>query len=91
MLKHAVGTRQPRRHPTSLRFLAWYSAHAAVSMPADPVELDRLNQHSPTPVDYLFLDLNANWIQLDGRWAALAMLELTPGKPLGRPVILKDL
>lgn len=41
-------------------------------------ELDRLNQHSPTPVDYLFLDRNANGIQLEGRWAALAMQHTRP-------------
>ena len=33
--------------------------------------LARLNRESPAPVDYLFVDMNANFIDVDSRWANL--------------------
>jgi hypothetical protein len=60
------------------QILTWHSGLKTISMPADPDELERLNQHSPTPADFLFLDLNYNAIDLDPRWAEL--VQPTPGR-----------
>lgn len=51
---------------------AWFCARRSIALPADPSELGRLNRLSPTPIDYVFIDLNYNAIDLDPRWAALA-------------------
>jgi hypothetical protein len=55
------------------QMLVWYSGLKSVSLPADPAELDKLNRRSRTPVDYLFLDLDYNSIQLDPRWSTFVM------------------
>jgi hypothetical protein len=55
----------------------WYSGLKSVSLPADPGELDRLNRDSPTPIDYVFIDLNLNAIDLDPRWGRV----VRPGPP----------
>lgn len=69
--------------------LAWACGLKAISMPADPGELERLNRASPTPVDYVFLDLNYNCIQLDNRWADV--IEPRPGiPPAWEPALLRE-
>jgi hypothetical protein len=60
---------------------AWYCGLRSISLPADPAELDRLNRKSPTPVDYLFIDANSNWINLDMRWARLTFLDQHSASP----------
>jgi hypothetical protein len=50
---------------------AWFCRLRSISLPADPAELARLNRTSPTPVDYLFIDMNFNCIDLDTRWQLL--------------------
>ena|GEM_PF-4056956 len=47
---------------------AWFCGLRSISLPANPEELARLNEQSPTPVDYLLIDLNYNCIDLDQRW-----------------------
>lgn len=59
--------------------LTWRSGLKAVSMPADPEELDRLNRDSPTPVDFVFLDLNFNCIELDRPWRRVVAPTADPG------------
>jgi hypothetical protein len=54
---------------------AWCCGLRSISLPADPTELDRVNRGSPTPVDYLFVDINSNWIDLDARWRLLAFMD----------------
>ena len=50
----------------------WFCGLRSISLPADPVELARLNRASPTPADFLFIDINFNCIDLDPRWHLLA-------------------
>ena len=62
----------------------WCSGVRAISLPADPIELDRLNRESPAPVNYLFIDENFNCIDLDPRWKQFVADD--PGSPRpGRP------
>jgi hypothetical protein len=49
----------------------WYCGLRSISLPADIDELERVNRDSPTSVDYLFIDMNMNSIQLDERWSRL--------------------
>lgn len=51
---------------------AWCSGLRSISLPANLVELDRLNRESPTPIDYLFIDRNYNGIDLDPNWGMLS-------------------
>ncbi len=55
---------------------AWFSELRSLSLPANPDELARVNRLSPTKVDYLFIDLNYNAIDLDRRWGPL----VAPGR-----------
>jgi hypothetical protein len=50
---------------------AWFSGLRSISLPADLNELAALNRASPTPADYLFVDMNFNCIDLDLRWSEL--------------------
>ncbi len=50
---------------------AWFNGLRSISLPADPDELARLNRESPTPADYLFMDINFNTIVLDPNWKRL--------------------
>ncbi len=67
----------------------WFCQRRSISLPADPDELARLNQLSPTPIDYLFIDLNYNAIDLDPRWGSLVRPRKGEG-PGWEPVVLKD-
>ncbi len=60
---------------------AWYSGLRSISLPADPAELGRLNHESPAPVDYLFVDMNANFIDFNVRWAKLVAANPRSGSP----------
>jgi hypothetical protein len=61
---------------------AWYSGRNSISLPADPDELERMNQRSPTPADYIMLDANANFIDTDPRWGVV-MDPDPPDGPVG--------
>jgi Dolichyl-phosphate-mannose-protein mannosyltransferase len=50
---------------------AWFQGLRSISLPADPDELARMNRESPTPADYLFVDMNYNTIELDPNWKRL--------------------
>jgi len=52
-------------HP---QITAWFCGLRSISLPADPDEVARLNGASPTPADYLLVDVNFNSIDLDPRW-----------------------
>ncbi len=56
-------------HP---QITAWFCGLWSISLPADPDEVARLNRESPTPADYLLVDVNFNSIDLDPRWRLLA-------------------
>lgn len=56
------------------QLLAWYGERRALSLPADPEEIAKINRLSPTPIDYLFIDFGGNFIDMDRRWSQL----LTP-------------
>lgn len=68
---------------------AWFSHRKSISLPANPTELARLNRDSPTPIDYLFIDVNYNCIDLDQRWAELAEKDLRLGS-VWAPELLND-
>ena len=51
--------------------LLWYSGLKAISLPAEPSEIGRVNAESRQPIDYIFVDLNFNTIDLDSRWNGL--------------------
>ncbi len=55
-------------HP---QITAWFCGLRSISLPADPDEVARLNRESPTPADYLLVDVNFNSIDLDPRWKLL--------------------
>jgi hypothetical protein len=57
---------------------AWFCDRRSVSLPADPDELGRLNRSSPTPIDYVLIDMNFNAIVLDERWKGLTTPEASP-------------
>jgi hypothetical protein len=78
----AIGSNQPP-------ITTWYSGRKSISLPADPDELSRLNRQSPTPVDYIMIDLNGSWIQLDHRWEDIASLPMDGSVPWER-IILVD-
>ncbi len=56
---------------TQPHITAWFCGLQSISLPANPDELTRLNAQSPTPADYLFIDMNFLTIDLDRRWALL--------------------
>lgn len=58
---------------------AWLCGRRSISMPADLDELRRLNELSPTPADYLLVDMNFNAIMLADPWVRLA--RGAPGVP----------
>ncbi len=58
---------------------AWFVGLRSISLPADPDEVARLNRDSPTPADYLFIDVNYNCIDLDPNWKLL--VTAGPGRP----------
>jgi hypothetical protein len=60
---------------------AWFCGLRSISLPANPTELDRVNRSSPTPVHYLFIDTNTNWINLDVRWAQLTSRDPRTASP----------
>jgi Dolichyl-phosphate-mannose-protein mannosyltransferase len=68
---------------------AWHSGLRSISLPADPAELDRLNRESPTPADYLLVDLNAHFILSDIRWARLVGSDPRLASPW-EAVLLRD-
>ncbi|MHB2019781.1 MAG: ArnT family glycosyltransferase [Candidatus Xenobia bacterium] len=51
--------------------LLWDCGLKTLALPADPTELQHINQQSRAPVDYIFINLNLTSISLDPRWAAL--------------------
>ena len=59
----------------------WFQGLRSISLPADPDELDRLNRESPTPADYLFIDMNYNTIQLDPDWQRLVATDPRQASP----------
>jgi len=60
---------------------AWFCGLRSISLPADPAELADLNRVSPTPVDFLFIDINFNCIDLDTRWHLLASADPRMASP----------
>ncbi len=56
-----IATNQPQ-------ITAWVCGLRSLSLPADFDELERINRESPTPADYLFIDLGFNPIQVDRGW-----------------------
>ncbi|WP_406700583.1 glycosyltransferase family 39 protein [Singulisphaera sp. Ch08] len=68
---------------------AWFCNLRSISLPADPVELARLNQNSPTPADYIFIDTNFVCIDLDQRWRMLANQDVRIGSEW-LPELLQD-
>ena len=68
---------------------AWFCGLRSISLPADLNELQRLNRESPTPVDFVFVDLNYNCIDLDPSWQQLASRQ--PGvSSIWEPGLLDD-
>jgi hypothetical protein len=68
---------------------AWCCGLRSISLPADPTELARLNRESPTPVDYLFIDVNFVCIDLDRRWWNFVSTQPRLASPW-EPEILRD-
>jgi len=60
---------------------AWFCGLRSISLPADPAELADLNRASPTPADFLFIDMNFNCIDLDPRWQLLASTDPRMASP----------
>ena len=60
---------------------AWFCGLRSISLPADPDELARLDRESPTPADYLFIDMNYNCIVLDPRWILLTSADPSRRSP----------
>ncbi len=54
----AIASNQPQ-------ITAWFCGLRSILLPADPTELAELNRVSPTPADFLFIDVNFNYIDLD--------------------------
>jgi hypothetical protein len=78
----AIASNQPQ-------LTAWFQGLRSISMPANPDELDRLNRESPTPTDYLFINLNYNAIQLDTNWQRLIAIDPRQASPW-EPRLLRD-
>jgi hypothetical protein len=72
--EHVIASNQPQ-------ITAWFCSLRSISLPADPAELARLNRASPTPADYLFIDMNFNCIDLDPRWQVLASADAPAASP----------
>jgi hypothetical protein len=53
------------------QILAWYCGLKSISLPADLDELAAINRASATPVDFIFLDMNFNCIDLNPAWSHL--------------------
>ena len=68
---------------------AWFCGLQSISLPADPDELARMNRRSPTPADFVFIDVNYNCIDLDPTWARFAASDLAVRSPW-EPILLGD-
>jgi hypothetical protein len=63
------------------QLLAWYCGLKAISLPANLAELHEINRLSPTPVEYIFVDVNFSAIEMDDRWAMLVQPHPAVGSP----------
>jgi hypothetical protein len=70
------------------QFVAFQGRRPAISFPANPDELERINTRSPTPVSYLFLSTLMNSIQMSEGWRSL--IDPARGDPRWRSRVLAE-
>jgi hypothetical protein len=78
----AIASNQPQ-------LTAWFQGLRSISLPANPGELDRLNRDSPTPIDYVFIEMDYNAIQLDPDWMRFIATDPRQASPW-EPRLLRD-